>query len=67
MKVIEENELDLDYHSFTFGTLHVGAFGYGTWKVIKNQEDLRSRDAPSGARRLRSFTTRRGSPASRTP
>ena len=33
MKVIEDNELDLNYHSFTFGTF--GAFGSGTWKVIK--------------------------------
>ena len=33
VKVIEDNELDLNYHSFTFGTF--GAFGPGTWKVIK--------------------------------
>ena len=33
VKVIEDNELDLNYHSFTFGTF--GAFGSGTWKVIK--------------------------------
>ena len=35
-KVIEDNELDLNYHSFTFGTFGTfGAFGSGTWKVVK--------------------------------
>ena len=60
MEIVEEKELDLNYHSCTFGTF--GAFGSGTWKVVSSTRSalLRRTLTRSATTILGILATRRG-------